>query len=217
MTTERFRDNIEALKKRGGDQKAEIIRDIFRGYPDEEEGPIPLADVQSYAYDKMQQGAYPKTTLANTRRSLYDSDSGSYGFFTWSKKGVKNYLEMTELGREFNSWLFTPERSSWGKPGVKANRKNEEKPYFEGGVVNTHLPTEPIVMDNVSANQHGLLVAYVPAGVDIVWVEEIEQEDGSVKKKPHKIKRKSEEKVLSPEEAQILELKARLRELGEDI
>lgn len=137
-----------------------------------------------------------------------------------SRKGTdRGWLYwLTEDGEEFWKWMMnTEEGRAWGKADgsghQQSTKRKEEKPYFQGGLINTHLPTEPIVMDNVSANQHGLLLAYVPAGVDIVWVEEIEQEDGSVKKKPHKIKRKSEEKVLTEAE----QLKARLRELGEDI
>lgn len=207
MTTERYRDNIEALKKRGSDQKAEIIRDIFRGYPDEEEGPIPLADVQSFAYDKMQKGVYAKTTLANTRRTLYDSDSGSYGFFTWSKKGVKNYLEMTELGKEFNAWLFTPENSSWGKPGAKSAKRSQASASVATAPTEDEITT-PLVLDDEEADEFGLIWARVPADVDIVWVEILEEG-----KKAHKIPRKSDQ----PELSEVDKLKARLRELGEDI
>lgn len=133
---------------------------------------------------------------------------------------------LTEDGEEFWKWMMnTEEGRAWGKADRKVKKKREggeegdySKPYFQGGLVNTNLPTEPIVMDNVPANKHGLLLAYVPAGVEIIWVEEIEQEDGSVKKKPHKIKRKSDEPELSPEEKRIKELKAELAALGvEDI
>lgn len=211
MTTERFRDNIEALKKRGSDQKAEIIRDIFRGYPDEEEGPVLLADVQSYAYDKMQNGIYAKSTLANTRRTLYDSDSGSYGFFTWSKKGVKNYLEMTELGKEFNSWLFSPEQSSWGKPGAKSAAKRSRASASVVTAPTEDEITAPLVLDDEPADEFGLIWARVPAGVKVAWVEETEEG-----KKTRWIKRKSDHVVDETEKMKEM-LRARLRELGEDI
>lgn len=208
MTTERYRDNIEALKKRGGDQKAEIIRDIFRGYPDEEEGPIPLADVQSYAYEKMQKGIYAQTTLANTRRSLYDSDSGSYGFFTWSKRGVKNYLEMTELGREFNAWLFTPENSSWGKPGAKSAAKRSQASASVATAPTEDEITAPLVLDREDADEFGLIWAKVPAGVRVAWLEETEEG-----KKTRWISRQSEQApVLTKEER----MAAKLREMGLD-
>lgn len=126
---------------------------------------------------------------------------------------------LTEDGEEFWKWMMnTEEGRAWGKGDRKVKRKErgeeeERKPYFQGGLVDTHLPTEPIVMDHVSANQHGLLMAYVPASVEIIWVEEIEDEEGNRKKKPHKIKRKSGEPTLSPKDARIKELKAELAEL----
>src|SRR5699024_9360089 len=147
---------------------------------------IPLADVQSFAYDKMQKGVYAQTTLANTRRTLYDSNSGSYGFFTWSKRGVKNYLEMTELGKEFNAWLFTPENSSWGTPGVKSASKRSQASASVVTAPTEDEITAPLVLDDESADEFGLIWARVPADVEVVWVEVLE--DGT--KKARKIPRK---------------------------
>lgn len=205
MTTERYRDNIEALKKRGSDQKAEIIRDIFRGYPDEEEGPVPLATVQSYAYDKMLKGSYAESTLANTRRTLYDSDSGSFGFFTWTRKGVKNFLEMTELGKEFDLWLFSPERSTWGKPGAK--RSSAASPSVVTAPTEDEI-TAPLVLDREDADEFGLVWAKVPGGVRVAWLEETEEG-----RKTRWIPRQSEQApVLTKEER----MAAKLREMGMD-
>lgn len=128
---------------------------------------------------------------------------------------------LTKDGEEFWKWMMnTEEGRAWGKGNrkVKRGEGEERKPYFQGGLVDTNLPTEPIVMDHVSADRHGLLMAYVPEGVEIIWVEVIEDSEGNRKKVPHKIKRKSEEPILSPEEARIKELKAELAALGvEDI
>lgn len=204
---QRYRDNIEALKKRGKDQKAEIIRDIFLGYPDEEEGPMLLSQVQSQAWEKMEKGLYAKTTLANTRRTLYDSDNGSYGFFKHSKRGVKNYLEMTTLGQEFNEWLFT-EGKSWGNLTETPTRGPLAK-----------LPVEPMIYDNgyprdIELHKTGKLIwALVPADVKVGWVG-INEDTGKKELKP--IPRASERQVQADTMTREEKLAAKLREMGMD-
>lgn len=119
---------------------------------------------------------------------------------------------LTPAGEEFWRWMMnTEEGVAWGKNGRSSKKatggvsKASSRESLDGAP--TYM--DPIVLDEADANEFGLVWALVPADADIVWVEVLE--DGS--KKARKIPRKSDQAEMTEAER----LKARLRELGEDV
>lgn len=202
---ELYLPRIENLKTQGRTDKAEIIRDILMDMPPKDI--IPLKDGQATAWGKHEAGHYSKAMLDKTRKSMYQY----YGLLYKYQKGTKHELQITPLGSEFLSWILS--NMEWGS-GARKPVKAKASPRED----NPQVATGPVVYDTglpKGMRLEGydeLLVAHVPAGVDIVWVEILE--DG--KKKAHKIPLSSS--LTPPEEmSEVEKLKARLRELGEDI
>lgn len=120
---------------------------------------------------------------------------------------------LTPEGEEFWRWMMnTDEGRSWGKNGKSSKKATGGVPKAsssEGPLDGAPTYTSPIVLDEIDANEFGLVWALVPADVDIAWIEIL----GDGKKKAHKIPRKSEQApVLTREER----MAAKLREMGMD-
>lgn len=198
---ETYESRIKILKTQGKGIQAVVIRDIFFSlHPTDT---VTIREAQGTSWERVVRGELSKSSLRNIRASLHDT----YGLVERSGSQRAGKLQLTGLGKEFLKWLMN-EGKHWGNPGVKDSKE----------VIKTH--EKPLVYDqgvpSLKDLSPDLIIAAVPAGVDIYWGEVTPEG----KKKPHKIARASELEVKKKEESveeKRARLKAELKALGEGI
>lgn len=144
-----YEQRIETLKSQGASLEATIVRDIFYEMPPRSE--VHLKEAQATAWAQVKADKYSRSKLRSTRASLHEF----YGLMTKRTFKKANYLQLTDLGREFAKWLDDPS-NNWGRPEAQEleawNRKkrlagnpsDEKMEELLGKPAPTIAPSKPV-------------------------------------------------------------------------